>query len=116
MFKLNRSDSERRLALPDVNEAMVQMVREGARQGSVGAVADGIALLEPWGFSAADVTQEVGVWLGSEDPVCRPAADYFAETIPRATFAIYPGEGHLVPLSRRAEMLAWLTDRNPRPP
>ena len=98
----------RLLTLPDVNEAMVEMVREGARQGSTGAVADDIALLEPWGFSAAEVRQDVGVWLGSENSVCRSDADYFAATISRAMLVIYPGEGHLVPLPRWAEMLAWL--------
>jgi pimeloyl-ACP methyl ester carboxylesterase len=95
-------------ALSDVHEAMIRMVLEGARQGSAGAVADDSATLGPWGFSAADVTQDVGVWLGSENPELRPAADYFAATIPRATFVIYPGDGHWVPLPRWAEMLAWL--------
>ena len=98
----------RLLALPHVHEAMVESVREGVRQGSVGVVADEIATFGPWGFSAADVTQDVGVWLGSENTVCRSDADYFAATIPRATYVIFPGEGHLVPLPRWAEMLAWL--------
>ncbi len=98
----------RLLALPGVNEAMVEMVREGARQGSTGAVADDVALLEPWGFSAADVRQDVAVWLGSENLVCRSDADYFAATIPRAVYVVFPGDGHLVPLPRWAEMLAWL--------
>jgi pimeloyl-ACP methyl ester carboxylesterase len=98
----------RLLALPDVNEAMVAMVREGARQGTVGAVADAMALLQPWGFSAGEVTQDARVWLGSDNPECRSAADYFAATIPRATYVVFPGEGHLVPLPRWAEMLAWL--------
>jgi pimeloyl-ACP methyl ester carboxylesterase len=98
----------RLLALPDVYEAMLQGVREGVRQGLVGVVADEIATFGPWGFSAADVTQDVGVWLGSENQVCRSAADYFAARIPRATYAVFPGEGHFVPLSRWAEMLAWL--------
>ncbi len=95
-------------AMPGVNEAMVRMAHEGARQGSAGAVADDSALLGPWGFSAADVTQGVGVWLGSENQELRPAAEYFAATIPRATYTVYPGEGHWVPLPRWAEMLAWL--------
>ena len=68
-------------ALSDVHEAIIRMALEGARQGSAGAVADDSATLGPWGFSAADVTQDVGVWLGSENPELRPAADYFAATI-----------------------------------
>jgi pimeloyl-ACP methyl ester carboxylesterase len=98
----------RLLARPDVHEAMVESVREGVRQGLVGVVADETATFGPWGFSAAAVTQDVGVWLGSENQVCRPDADYFAATIPRATYVVFPGEGHLVPLPRWADMLAWL--------
>ena len=98
----------RLLALPDVNEALVQMVREGVRQGLVGVVADDAATYGPWGVSAADVTQDVAVWLGSENRICRSDAEYLAATIPRATFVVFPGEGHLVPVPRWAEMLAWL--------
>lgn len=98
----------RLLALPDVHEPMVQMVREGVRQGLVGVVADDAATYGPWGFSAAEVSQDVGVWLGSENRICRSDAEYLAATIPRATYVVFPGEGHLVPLRRWAEMLAWL--------
>jgi pimeloyl-ACP methyl ester carboxylesterase len=98
----------RLLALPDVREPMVQMVREGVRQGLVGVVADDAATYGPWGFSAAEVTQDVGVWLGSENRVCRSDAEYLAATIPRATYVVFSGEGHLVPLPRWAEMLFWL--------
>jgi pimeloyl-ACP methyl ester carboxylesterase len=103
-----KSPDVRLLALPDVHEAMVESVREGVRQGSVGVVADETATFGPWGFSTADVMQDVGVWLGSENQVCRSDADYFAATIPRATYVTFPGDGHLVPLPRWAEMLAWL--------
>jgi pimeloyl-ACP methyl ester carboxylesterase len=98
----------RLLAMPHVKRAVIRMMREGARQGSVGAVADDMALLGPWGFSAADVTQEVGVWLGSENAACRSAADYYAATIPHATYVTFAGEGHLVPMARWADMLAWV--------
>ena len=96
------------LALPDVRDAFVHMVREAVRQGLVGVVADDAATYGPWGVSAADVTQDVGVWLGSENGICRSDAEYRAATIPRATYAVFPGDGHLVPVPRWAEMLAWL--------
>lgn len=98
----------RLLARPDVHEAMIQWAREGARQGSIGYVADLITRLEPWGFSAAEVTQDVGVWLGERNMEARPHADYFVAAIPGSTLVVYPGDGHLVPLPRWAEMLAWL--------
>jgi pimeloyl-ACP methyl ester carboxylesterase len=97
------------LAQPDVHEAMVEMMVEGARQGSVGYVADRVIKREPFGFAVADVTQDVSVWVGeADDPEFHAVAAYYAATIPRATYVIWPGEGHLVPLPRWAEMLAWL--------
>ncbi len=99
---------ERLLAVPDVRDAMVGMVRESVRQGLVGVIADEVTICQPWGLSTSDVTQDVAVWLGSENEVCRAAAAFFAVTIPRASLVEFPGDGHLVPLSRWAEMLAWL--------
>ncbi len=97
------------LAEPDVHEAMVEMMLEGARQGAVGYVADRMIKREPFGFSVAEVTQDVSVWVGeADDPTFHAVAAYYAATIPRATLVTYRGAGHLVPLPRWAEMLAWL--------
>jgi pimeloyl-ACP methyl ester carboxylesterase len=97
------------LAQPDVSEAMVAMMVEGARQGSVGYVADRMIKREPFGFSVADVTQDVSVWVGeADDPEFHAVAAYYAASIPRATLVTYQDAGHLVPLPRWAEMLAWL--------
>jgi pimeloyl-ACP methyl ester carboxylesterase len=97
------------LAQPNVRETMIQWTREGARQGSIGFVADRIAKFEPWGFSVADVTEDVGVWVGEADaPSFHAAADYYAATIPRATLVMYRGAGHLLAIPHWAEMLAWL--------
>ena len=84
------------------------MVREGVWQGVVGIVADDAATYGPWGISAADVTRDVGVWLGSENLLCRSDADYLAATIQRAMYVVFEGDGHLVPLPRWGEMLARL--------
>jgi pimeloyl-ACP methyl ester carboxylesterase len=97
------------LARPNVRETMIEWVREGARQGSIGMVADLIAKFEPWGFSPADVTQDVGVWTGeADDSSIHAAAAYFVATIPRATPVTYPDAGHLLAILHWAEMLAWL--------
>lgn len=96
------------LARPDVREAMTQYYREGARQGAAGFATDAIVFFDPWGFSVADVTLDVGVWLGERDTDVRPDADYLVATIRRATLVIYPADRHWVPLSRWTEMLAWL--------
>jgi pimeloyl-ACP methyl ester carboxylesterase len=97
------------IARPEVRDAMVSWIREGFRNGSAGHIADCLMDGEPWGFSLADVTQEVAVWWGEADTVvARPHADYLAATIPRSTLVTYPGLGHLFPVLKWAEMLAWL--------
>jgi len=52
------------LEQPSVRQTMIESEVEGARQGSIGYVADQVAKFEAWGFSVADVTQDVGVWVG----------------------------------------------------
>ena len=97
------------LAQPNVRQTMIEWMREGARQGSIGYVADVIAKFEPWGFSPADVTQDVGVWVGqADDPLVHRAAEYFVAHIQRATLVTYPDTGHLLVIPHWAEMLAWL--------
>jgi pimeloyl-ACP methyl ester carboxylesterase len=95
------------LADPVTLEAMKEMIRESARQGTLGFVADEADALSPWGFSVAEIRQPAHVWCGGSDPQVRqPHADYLAISIPRATLVAYPGEGHLIPISHWAEMLA----------
>lgn len=97
------------LARPEVRDAMVSWMREGFRNGSAGHIADCLMDGEPWGFSLVDVTQEVAVWWGEADTaVARRHTDYLAATIPRSTLVTYPGLGHLFPVLKWAEMVAWL--------
>jgi pimeloyl-ACP methyl ester carboxylesterase len=97
------------LAQPNVRQTMIEWMREGARQGSIGYVADLIAKFEPWGFSVADVSQDVCVWVGqADDPLVHQAADYFVASIPRATLVTFEDSGHLLTIPHWAEMLTWL--------
>lgn len=97
------------LSQTNVRQTMIEWAVEGARQGSIGLVADQIAKFEPWGFSVADVSQGVGVWVGgADDPRVHNAANYFIATIPRATLVTYEDSGHLLPIAHWAEMLTWL--------
>jgi pimeloyl-ACP methyl ester carboxylesterase len=97
------------LVQPGVRQTMIEWQLEGARQGSIGFVADLIAKFEPWGFSVVDVTQDVAVWVGqADDPLVHNAADYFVATIPRARLVTYSDTGHLLAIPHWAEMLAWL--------
>ena len=97
------------LSQPNVRQTMMEWAVEGARQGSIGLVADTTAKFEPWGFSVADVAQDVRVWVGQADgPRVHNAADYFVATIPRATLVTYEDSGHLLTIPHWAEMLTWL--------
>lgn len=97
------------LSGPGVRQTMIAWGVEGARQGSIGLVADTTAKLEPWGFSVADVAQDVRVWVGmADDPRVHNAADYFVAMIPQATLVKFAHSGHLLPITHWAEMLSWL--------
>jgi pimeloyl-ACP methyl ester carboxylesterase len=97
------------LAQPNVRQTMIEWMREGARQGSIGYVADMMAKFEPWAFSPAGVTQDVGVWVGeADDALVHHAAEYFVAQIRRATLVTYPDTGHLLAIPHWAEMLTWL--------
>jgi pimeloyl-ACP methyl ester carboxylesterase len=88
-------------------QAMKEMIRESARQGSLGFAADEVDALSRWGFSVVEIRQPVHIWCGGADQqVLQPHADYLATSIPRATLVTYPGEGHLIPIRHWAEMLA----------
>ena len=101
---------DRVLADPATLVAMKAQTREAARQGSAGYSADDLDAYSPWGFSVADIRQPVRIWAGGSDRmVSQSHADYLAATIPRATLVTYPGEGHLIPISHWAEMLAGVT-------
>jgi pimeloyl-ACP methyl ester carboxylesterase len=100
---------DRLLAAPATLEAMKTLIREGARQGSAGWVADAVAQNSAWGFSATEIHQPVRIWCGEADAVdVRMTAEYLAGAIPHATLVMYPDEGHLFPFDHWAEMLAAL--------
>lgn len=100
---------DRLLADPEIRAAMKTMVREGARQGAGGRVADEVADLSPLGFSVTDIKQDVVIWSGALDGIdIQMTVDYLAHAIPRATLVTYPDGAHLFPFERWAEMLAAL--------
>ncbi len=102
------SPDARLFARPDVREAMNEWARDAARQGSAGVVADAMAFMQPWGFPLAEIRCDAAVWVGDEAPADRDESDFLAAAIPGSTYVIFPGEGHLAPITRWVEMLAWL--------
>lgn len=97
------------LADPEILVAMKRAMQEGVRQGSAGYVADWIAEGLPWGFSVADVSQDVHVWWADADVhISRADTEYLAETIARSTLVTFPNEGHLFPVNHWADILTAL--------
>ena len=108
LFATSWGDADDRvLADPATLEAMRTLIREGARQGPDGYVADHIAETLPWSFPVSEITQPVHIWYGeSDEPWVPMSADYLAANIPGTTFVTYPSEAHLFPFDHWAEMLA----------
>jgi pimeloyl-ACP methyl ester carboxylesterase len=92
-----------------VFEPMRELMREAARQGIAGYVDDWIAESLPWQFSPRRVHHDVHVWWGDADElVPRADAEALASTIARSTLTVLPGEGHLLLITRWAEVLTAL--------
>jgi pimeloyl-ACP methyl ester carboxylesterase len=100
---------DRILADPTALAALKTMVREGVGHGSAGYQNDCLVSWTTWGFSVSEIHQPVHLWWGESDlDTPRLGLDYLAATIPHASFVIYPGEGHLLLISRWGELLAAL--------
>ncbi len=82
-----------------------------------GAVADGMAdarggveeyhaFVGPWGFRLEEVRVPIAVHQGGADKLIPAAwAERLVERLPDARLRSYPGEGHFIVVSRRAEVL-----------
>ena len=102
---------DRALADPATLESMKTLMREAARQGPAGYVADHIAETLPWSFSVSEITQPVHIWYGESDERWVPmSADYLVANIRDVTLVTYPGEAHLFPFDHWAEMLAAIVE------
>jgi pimeloyl-ACP methyl ester carboxylesterase len=68
----------------------------------------------PWGFEPSAVTVPVVVHQGSGDRMIPAAwAARLVEMLPDARLQSYPGEGHFIVVSRRAEVLESLLALTP---
>ena len=95
---------------PAARRTLFVNFREALRQGP-GAIAwDNVAFVGPWGVRVEDVTAPVLLWYGDRDEIAPPAhGRWFADHLPEARLTVFPGEGHLLPLTHWAEMLQALT-------
>jgi len=94
------------IAGPAARRALFVSFREALRQGA-GAIAwDNVAFVGPWGFRVEDVVAPVRLWYGDDDEMAPPAHGRWLEAHLRAAhLTVYPGEGHLLPLTHWPDML-----------
>ncbi len=87
------------------HEWFAECVVDAAMDAS-GAVDEYTAFVAPWGFELEQVTVPVDVYQGGADTLV-PArwAGIMADRLPKAVLHEYPGEGHFIAVTRRAEVL-----------
>lgn len=85
--------------------ARARSAAEALRRPS-GVVEDYLAAARPWGFRLEDVAAHIDVWQGTADRlVPAPWATEIARRAPVSTLVMLEGEGHLIGLTRRGEVL-----------
>lgn len=98
------------VADPAARRALAVNFREALRQGADAIAWDNVAFVGPWGVQVEDIVAPVLLWYGDRDEMSPPANGmWLAEHLPDAHLTVFPGEGHLVPLTYWAEMLEALT-------
>lgn len=81
-----------------------------------GVVEEYLAAVAPWGFAPEDLAVPVHVYQGTADTIVPESwGRALAARIPGASLTLYPGEGHFIALTRRADALGWLAGTLERP-
>ena len=97
MFALDDVDKNF-IEIVSAKKALVEMFREGYRQGSKGVAYDGIlAFGKPWGFELEEIDfSSIYLWHGENDAVNLVSmVKSMAQNLAGATLKTYPKEGHL---------------------
>jgi pimeloyl-ACP methyl ester carboxylesterase len=93
---------------PDPKRAVAFFV-EAFRSGTAGVIDDYRVLASPWGFRPEDIDMPVYFWHGDDDRmVAIAAAHEVADRMPRATFTVVPGAGHLLLMDHFGDVLTAL--------
>ena len=83
---------------------------EGGRHGA-GMVDEYRAFVGPWGFALADITVPTHIYQGTADQLVAPGwAKELAAGITGAELTEYDGEGHMIALSHRADVVRGLLE------
>jgi len=97
-------------AIPGAINALAAGVLDSAAQGMDGIVRDLELQVEAPDVSWSAATGPVDLWYGSRDTTAPPAfGEWWAGTLPDATLHVFPGEGHLIALTRWSAILDALT-------
>jgi pimeloyl-ACP methyl ester carboxylesterase len=85
------------LARPGVADRVRRMLDETLAQGTAGMVADVAGYtLQPWGFEPSDVTADVLLGYGTDDPLGEPHGRWWERALPKAHLEMVPDVGHMV--------------------
>jgi pimeloyl-ACP methyl ester carboxylesterase len=85
-------------------------LEEGVRNGR-GVIDEYRAMVSPWAFDPADVSAPVAVHQGTADNLVPQSwGRDLAAMLGNATFHLHAGDGHMIGLTKRAEVLASLVE------
>jgi len=96
-------------AIPGAIAALAAGVADSVAQGLGGIERDLELQVEDPDVAWSDVRSPVDLWYGSRDATAPPAfGEWWAEALPAARLHVFPGEGHLIALTRWTDILAAL--------
>ena len=96
-------------AIPGAIDVLAAGVLDSVASGLDGVIRDLELQVEPPDVAWSSVVGPVDLWYGSRDATAPPAfGEWWAEALPNATLHVFPGEGHLIALTRWAAILATL--------
>jgi pimeloyl-ACP methyl ester carboxylesterase len=97
-------------AIPGAIAALAAGVFDSVAQGMAGIERDLELQVEAPDVAWSAVSSPVDLWYGSRDTTAPPAfGEWWAESLPNATLHVFPGEGHLIALTRWNDVLGALT-------
>ena len=105
----DRQTTERMLARPGAQPALIADLQESYLQGTTVMAADLLRYSRPWGFGLEEVTTTVHLWHGEQDPkVPITTARQLAARLPDCQAHFGPG-GHLMACDHADEILKTLS-------
>jgi pimeloyl-ACP methyl ester carboxylesterase len=104
-FEAKHSPAADAAVVDEHGEWLGAAMGEGGRNGA-GMVDEYLAFVGPWGFELADIRVPTHVYQGTADTLVPPAwAKVLTDAITGAQLTEYDGEGHMIALSHRGEVV-----------